>query len=352
MHSGYGIGAIIAVQLLKPFIRFDPMKTYLIKNIDFINQSSTTNYTVNEWTTADDIQLSVPYWLGCLVGLFVLICFILAQYFENRNSRKLVEKKKDQMLVKSSANTLSIAKASTRIKCVFLQNLLFKDIRYQGNAVFIAYTQIILLFMLFVGVMAFWNVQSVFMLTLLTKGPAKFNVDDYMKLQTAIWLFFILGRLLATFLAYKLNPFLFYSSLLFSALVCQLLFCMPYLNSSRLFCWIILNTLALFAGPMVPSGFMIARQVLTSINSYLVSFFLVGLILGAIMSQYVAARLLDTLKLPTNWLNYTNVSSSVYVIPYITIFSLSIGILFFILVLIINNRYRKYLQVNTLEMES
>jgi MFS family permease len=151
------------------------------------------------------------------------------------------------------------------------------------------------------------------------------------------------------FIAYKLNPLIFYLIIALSAFVCPFLFCLPQLNSNQIFCLVDQALLAIFAGPLIPSGFMIAREILKSINSYLISFFSIGLIMGAIVSQHVAASLLDNLQLPADWLNFTDATSA-YVIPFLTMFSCSMSIMFYLIALIVNRKYRRYLDTHVVQI--
>ncbi len=195
MHAGYGIGAIIAVQLLKPFIRFDPSKMNRIdenrlnQTLDISNQSNLI--PAESAVTADDIKLDIPYSAVCLFGMIILICFLIAQYFEIKNETKIQKLKEEQVLtLKTSSRNMDFSVK----KFPFLQKLLFKDIEYRGNSIYVAFAQILLIFLMLVMVMACWNINTTFMLTFLTQGPAKFTVDGFIRVQSTIWVFLSLDE--------------------------------------------------------------------------------------------------------------------------------------------------------------
>ena len=70
MHSGYGIGALIAVQLAKPFIKFDPLQSVKdaekVKNSNqssfvFANNTDPVDLQIGNEINPNDIQIGIPF---------------------------------------------------------------------------------------------------------------------------------------------------------------------------------------------------------------------------------------------------------------------------------------------------
>ncbi len=120
MHAGYGIGAIIAVQLSKPFIKFNPF--------DELSNSK---------LKSNDVSLQIPYSIGASIGMLLAALFVIAQVIETRNN-KLFEKKmsnqlkplassenKDYELKKIKENDEEADEEADEVKQSFFQKLCF-----------------------------------------------------------------------------------------------------------------------------------------------------------------------------------------------------------------------------------
>ena len=242
MHAGYGIGAIIAVQISKPFIRFDPLQKYrdeeLMKSFDSSLNSSSSSETL----TSTDIKLAVPYSVSASVGMLLTILFLIAQVIEIRNNKlfnkKLNENNQLEPLQKMGEEKKVSEQNDEQEKSAFLQKLFFGKRVFRGKALVYMIFQISLLVFLFFMIQGYITVISRYLLTYLTKGPANFSIAKYSTLTTLYWSFFILARFLAAFVAFKLNTILFvFVLLLLNMLVC-LLFIIPIFTQYELFFWI------------------------------------------------------------------------------------------------------------------
>jgi fucose permease len=180
------------------------------------------------------------------------------------------------------------------------------------------------------------------MLTYLTKGPAKFELSNFFTTQTLFWAFFILGRFLAALLAFKLSTLVFFSLMTVLNIVCLVLYVIPALNSIQLFYWFIVCAIGLFSGPLIPSCFMVAKEVLVDVNSFLVSIFCVGLGIGALSSQYLTGTLLDKFNPAKNWLGYTDASSA-YIIPLYLFAWLILTSITYLFIVIIHKTFKPIL---------
>lgn len=326
MHAGYGIGAIVATQLSKPFIKFDPYK---------INQTQSMNNTL--WDSMDSVHLKWPYWISSLVALTISILFLYAQIAENKNRLKLENNRKKLVLLNEdldmdtfsigTSTSLTNNKFSLYLKRLFVgQEKLQYLSKKQYSRMML---QIFLFFIVFLFNQGYFTILSRFMITYLTMGPAKLDVKIFIIVQTLFWAFFIIGRFMAAYLAFKIDTILFFILILFLNLIINFLFLIPIFTKFSLFFWIFIPMLGLCSGPMTPTGIMLAKQLL-DINSFVLSLFIVGLASGGIVFQQVTGFFLDHFN-PNkqNWLGFSNANSS-YIIPHLACISSLLCLLFFI----------------------
>ena len=337
MHAGYGIGAIIVVQTLKSYIKFDP----LLKTIEKLNDSTVINITKTDKNlTSSDIDLFIPYTYGACYGIFIVIAFLFAQYFESKvlksNSKDVIEnliEKSSPVSFDHRANLKSIQKNS------FGSNL---ENETSTCAVIVITT---LLFFLFMFVNGTITIVNTFMLTYMVNGPAKFDVFTFIQLQTLYWLFQIISRISAALCGFKMNSLIFFLILILTQFFITIFYSIPILNTNKMFYWILIPLLGFGLGPMIPSCFMITKYLYKNINAFLLSILLLGTGIGNIFSQYITGFILD--KFDVN--NYPFFShyytsspvTSKYLIPFIILFFISVSTIIFTLILIIYKCNRK-----------
>lgn len=339
MHAGYGIGAILAIQLAKPFISFDPYhvndeENILASNISFLNKTAKTTLTSN------DINLKVPYWIATFVALVLAILFIFSQFFENNIRREHEKYHKQLILLTDDLESTSIGSANSinQSKITrFLQKLFFGKKSYNGKMLFYMVAQIILFMIVFIFNQGYFTVISRFMLTYLTKGPAKLHVEIFVIIQTLFWAFFIGGRFFAAYLAFKLESIKFFFGILIVNLVICFLFLIPFLTNFKIFFWIGVSLLGLTSGPMTPTGLMVAKHLL-NINSFVLSLFIVGLAIGGIIFQQITGAFLDYFVPSSSFMGFDSPSSP-YIIPHLAFISSFLCVLFFVPIYFL---YRKF----------
>lgn len=312
MHAGYGIGAIISVQLLKPYLKFKPDE-------DDLNNNTLVNQTM---VTSNDIKLQKPYAIASACGMIIIIGFIIAQIFEFQHVKKVIAKNKQQKIaLKSSKSLLEDAenkKKPNRFNKI-IQKLLFEKEFSSNKDYLISVAQALLLSMLLFSIGAYNTILTAFMLTYATKGPAKYQRNEFLTIQTCFWVFFIAGRFLAAIIGFKIKPLVFFSLLLLANIANITLFIIPILNSNQAFYWYIICALGLCLGPLEPSAYMVAQAIFSKLNASLIAIFLVGLGTGGLVVEYITGILLDKFQPNDNWLGYKN-PNSIFIIP-IVIFS-------------------------------
>ena len=160
---------------------------------------------------------------------------------------------------------------------------------------------------------------------------------------------------MAAYLAFKIDPIKFFFGNLILNLIVNFLFLIPGLTVSKLFFWINVSFIGFTNGPLIPSGLMVAKQIL-DFNSFLLSLFIVGIGtyfkphydfifnfllisllfltkkgLGGVISIQTTGLLMDYFK-PTNWLGFQALNSS-YLIPHLAFFCSFFSLLFFLPIL-------------------
>lgn len=339
MHAGYGIGAIIAVQILKPYIKFNPLlkasKTLTLKN------HTTINETV---VTSNDITLMVPYSIGGCVGIVIVILFLIAQYFEIKNTKSNSNKRLHDQIQPLKHEDTVIFSQSSRLNCSKMILKFIKEKVFSGQKDLPLSTSsllAILICFLFMSANGYLTVLNTFMLTYLTKGPAKFNVASFIQLQTLYWINFIIGRFLAAILGFKMNSLIFFLILLLLELILTLFYAIPCLNSLflmnsiQLFYWFIIPTMGVVVGPLVPSCYMIPKCIFKSFSAFLLSLFCIGTGVGNIFTQYITGVVLDTFQ-PTSYF-----PASAYYIPFILITIITFTFILYLCILSVYKASKK-----------
>ncbi len=284
-------------------------------------------------TMSSDINLQIPYSIAGFIGVVVSIAFVFAQYFESKNTKRFNKYTKNQIENKEAEklNEISIKKIG---KSNRLSKLIFNDENYDSKIFKSKILFTILLVILSMSIGGFSIVLVNFMLTYTTNGPAKLPIATYFKIQILFWIFNVVGRLIASVVAYKLDTLLFFFILLISNFICILFYAIPYFNSVKISYFIIMIPLATFNAPVIPSVYMILKYIMGHVSSVLIALFGIGMAVGAISAQYFTGYLLDEFKPNPNWFSYTDATST-YIIPIIILVNVSVSLLILIILIII-----------------
>jgi fucose permease len=146
VHAGYGVGAILAVQLAKPFIKFDPMDKYKkmeTNNIEMLRTNETTMKTSTLDLTisstlqhSNNIDIRIPYWVSALVALAISLLFLLTQ-FKELGDLTLRKKEIDKKLIRDNDVISKGSKQKQqKSKKSFIKNLLFGKKDYKVDFLF------------------------------------------------------------------------------------------------------------------------------------------------------------------------------------------------------------------------
>lgn len=323
-HAGYGLGAIIAVQIAKPFIRFNPLEMQ-IENSSNFTSILTNDSSKLEYINSSDSSIEIPYYITAGVGFLVAFLFVIAQIFEQRNTKKFDflsdntnNNNVDMNLLDNKDNFNSERETNTKLN--FFIKIFFDDKHYQGSSLAYMVIQLILnLFILFF-IQGYQIILSTFMITYLTRGPVKFSVRDYSIIQTLFWSLYVLSRFISAFAAYKMNPIKFVLALLGLNLITNTFFIFPFFASNYLFYWFSISLIGLLSGPCNPSSLMAGKLFLNDYNSFILSLLISSSGLGSIFFQKVIGDLLDSVEPKKDFLGYDHFEAP-YLISHILFIS-------------------------------
>jgi len=362
MHGGYGIGAILATQIAKPFIKFEPPIT---KQIIFISSSSSndknstqsilkilrleTNLSNNSYNLNNEIDLRTPYWISGSISILIAFIFLATQFYESKNKHNNSKKKREFMLLTEDLSDNEIndddneQENNEKIK-YFMKNLLFSDKTYTGKALVYMLVQIGLFMLVFVLTQGSFTVITRFMLTYLTKGPANLDIKTYSIIISLFWALFIFSRFISTYLAVIIDPIYFFLIILFMNSFVSALFLVPALTTYEIFFWIALPVLGATSGPIMPTGLMIAKEII-NFNSFVLSLFIVGMASGGILFQQLTGELLDHFDVNNNndskyWMGFKNINSS-YAIPHLIFLSSFLALITFLPIFILFKKWNQ-----------
>jgi hypothetical protein len=344
MQSGYGIGALITVQTLKPFIKYNPSRN--IENEAEIPFNSTLNQNLK--LRPYDITLQVPYGISAAFGCLMTILFLFAQYFEMRNTRCRLKRQQNisNLFLKNRNKTKRLVRDDDdeNVDLQIAQRLFFNDKAFKRSQLIYKVIQVILLVLLCIGANGYQTVISSFLFTYLTKGPAKFHLADMMAIQSMYWGFFVIGRLVNAVVAFRMNSILVFGCLVLFNVILLSILIVPTINTIQLSYWFMICAMGTSVSPIIPTCFMLAKTILKQINSLTASLFCVGLGIGGLSSVYLTGLLLDSFAPAQAWLGYIDATSS-YILPMILFSWLSFIFLIFISILFVYKRF-KHLSTN------
>ena len=225
-----------------------------------------------------------------------------------------------------------------------MKRLLFGEKLYKGASLIYMSTQIVLITVVLFCLQGFLTILSKFMLTYLTKGPARFTIDEYTNVQSLFWLLFILSRVATTFAAFRLNNsnaslWFMFILLALNTFITALLLVPAFATGpwNKLFFWLAISLIGFVVAPVHPSMFMVAKHILDDYNSFIIALFSIGLGLSSVAFQEMLGDLLDWVPPSESFLGFNNFNSSYIIAHVLFIPALLAFLLFFFLIVIYRN---------------
>lgn len=332
--AGYGIGALVVVFIAKPFVKFNPILNAISDNNNITNTSSIKQ---------SDIKLHIPFTIAGLFGLLIVCGFMISFYYTtklNKANDTQLESKKPQENSEMIANDDDDNHLNVKLtKTAKFFMIIFDENSSNNKERAAKVIKSLLLFILCVCVGGYTIVLSAFRLTYLTTGPGRIPMNKYFIIEMLYWLFFVIGRLVTTIVAFKMNSLIFFTILILLNLLASFLYALPLLNVIQVFYWFIIAILAFLNGPLIPTCIMVAKHIMVKINSVLLALFALAMSIGAIFYQYLTGYLLDKFKPDEYWFGYIE-PTSVYIIPIILFSSIALSTFFYLLIVIANSAFK------------
>ena len=337
LGAGYGVGVLIGVLTVRKYVKFNPLQRSSHADEMTHNVTFSPNYTETNLTnsiTSDDIQLQVPFMAAGTLGLLITMGLFISQYFEIKNRKRFYKKKRntDQITQFLDIDAIDFNKPKNRI-LNYISRTFFRDDYSSKRSIWIKLFFVMLIFGLAFFLSGFTSILYTFFLSYLSKGPAHFKVETVFLIQMLFWALFIVGRLSASIITYKISPVTFFLIILIASVLNLGVFLYPPINSNQTFCWIMMPALGIFGGPLIPTIFTVLKVIFAKSTAVLISFICVGMGLGAISAQQLTGFLLDEFKPPINWFGYKN-AASIYIIPFILFSYICASLIDYILVII------------------
>jgi hypothetical protein len=145
--------------------------------------------------------------------------------------------------------------------------------------------------------------------------------------------------------AFRMDACRFYLGILALNTATLTLLIIPMLiYSSKLYYFILIPLLGLVSGPLIPGAIMVAKNLLSFFNTFILSLFIMSMAIGGIVFQEITAHILDHPYKSTNFVEKTldylsGDYKSAYIIPYLSLIACSLGLFTFIPIKFL---YRKY----------
>jgi hypothetical protein len=167
VYSGYGIGSCIGVVLMMKYVKFNPKDSYF----DTLNF---TNTSINRTLIADDIKLQMPFTIGGVFGVFVVIGFIIINLMRREKNMKLFDKKNTDVnsYLLQEQKTNSANRKQSKLES--FDKILFNSKFTSRKGFFIKMNQLVLLTLLSITLVAYVSINSSYLLPYTTMGRLYF----------------------------------------------------------------------------------------------------------------------------------------------------------------------------------
>ncbi|XP_013418265.1 sodium-dependent glucose transporter 1A-like [Lingula anatina] len=272
LHFGYGVGAILAPQLIRPFlipITRNVTSGYLETYGNLSNQSDIGDREIEGDSSipSADSPIEVAHFIGAGIALVMALTFLFFYLRPPPAGFKLKNP------VKNAYRSLC-----SPASCG------------QGSAVY-GLTMLILLFVFFMDVAGGERVWGKFVFSFATQGTLRFTIDDGTFLNSLYWAFFTAGRGLGSVVAHWVPVrYMIVAEIAVINVTGIVLSSAGYRISEVL--WACNCVLGLFHAPLFPGGMAWANLYL-EMTSVATAVLLIGSATGGFVYQWITGALFD-----------------------------------------------------------
>ena len=342
LHFGYGLGALVAPQLARPFVitEIHNVKNggvqlaangtkFVTSNMSQLDNNGTTDIAGN-FTTAEEFQsrIAIPYLISATIAVLFTVVFCLFYVFEKYHRSGI------NMLRPLGVTPRQLSHAE-KIKERRFSSIVNPGSCTGGDSLF-GLQFFFVAFFLFFNAVGGEHAYTKFIYTYAREGPLELNSDSAAMVNTLFWICFMAGRGVAIFASRLFHPRPMLITQLIFVFVSSCALCV-WGQHVELVLWSFTGLLAMFLGPIMPAGISWCnRYVLMKGTAVAVVFLATGS--GSIFYQWLTGYLFQ----------YRGAVSLMYVIFG---FALFISIDFAVLMMIVRRRPELFDNVITTEVD-
>jgi FHS family Na+ dependent glucose MFS transporter 1 len=252
LHFGYGMGALIAPQLARPFVSIEPIdhghKQFVATNLSTAIIDGTyasdnmPNFTSS---SADSSDIKVPYLIGAAIALVFSAVFCMFHVFE-----KCIDTRKTFSGISHVASREQTKTEKQRVRK--LLRILNPGTCTGGDSMFGA-VFFFGAFFLFFNTVGGEHGYTKFLYTYAREGPLHMDNDTAAMVNTLFWLCFMGGRGIAILVSKWLHPRTMLITQLTFVLVSGIALSVWGASVPQVL-WVFTGLLAAFLGPVLPAG--------------------------------------------------------------------------------------------------
>ena len=274
LHFGFGIGALIAPQLARPFISHhqNPMTS----NSSASNSSNITNEEYEGLRS----NVIIPYTISALLTAFFFLAFVVFYIFDRHLESRSGEQKKidlshDAKIPTKKSQTYSIFSPAS---CT------------NGDTVFgiLFFT---LVFLFYMNVVGGERAFGKFLFSYAVSDIHNFSTDKATVLNTVFWTCFTSGRGVAILAARWISPRLLLCVEISANLACGIVL-LAAGHQSSLLLWIFTGLFGFFLSPVFPAGLSWINQHV-KMTGVAVGFVFTGSAIGGMVYQWLTGYLFE-----------------------------------------------------------
>ncbi len=289
LHFGFGVGAVLAPQLARPFLAprndaagaADANSSAAVTSHDTaIAVTSQPNMTSSTSLPGLESNIEIPYSLSAIYSLLFCVIFLVF-YVAGRKERKAFERRQAKIR-KEEGSSLGSVKD-------FMKSL--SPGSCTGGNVLLGSLFFPLLFLYYANVVGGERAYGRFLFSYAIDGDQSFSTQDAAVLNSLFWIGFTSGRGLSAIFAYWFPPIILLAVELAMNIICGIALSAWGLTVPGVL-WAFTGLLGLFLSPVFPSG-LAWSNLYVEMKGLAITVVYIGASVGAIVYQWVTGYLFD-----------------------------------------------------------
>ncbi len=289
LHFGFGIGAVLAPQLARPFIAERNVGSKTADNVTVNGNvfnttppvettslpfSNSSQHWTEERPPGLDSDIHIPYMISAAYSFVFFVIFLLF-YLKGAQRRKAYESEKPKTRKEKKQNFLQAISPGS---CT------------GGNASY-GCMFFCLLFLYYGNIVGGERAIGRFIFSYAIDSEQSFSVSDAALLNSVFWIGFTSGRGLSSILAYCCSPFVLVMVEIIINIICGLALTIWGLTVPGVL-WAFTGILGLFLSPIFPGG-LAWSNLYVEMKGLAITVVYIGASIGAIIYQWLTGYLFD-----------------------------------------------------------